>query len=282
MRSKGDGQSKDPYADHRRFVSELPQVAPIGSVAFMRHLGMKQERIYRRLRNSLIGMDVVRFQGGRGASRSLVPGEVDFEVALAQGFDVRLNRETALYPLLMDPIDQLITEFHVDSGHKLLVSGGSDGVTPFNTSARGVKRGDGAFTRPDITVIAEVQAPGFGAWTDVHAVEVKPYWALGRDGLFEAAAQAALQRCSFAWLVAYVPSATAPGLSREDQTQIKAVEKHLRGAEPRLLREAESIGIGVALATELGSEAALELLASPKRQAMDPIAVGQLFDSLRR
>lgn len=280
MTTTGDSQQKDPYADHRVFVLKLKDEAPIGSVTFMHRLGMKQPGRFRRVRNSLIGMDVVRFQGGRGASRSLVLGDMDFEQALEQGFDVRPGREVAMYPLLMDPIDQLITDFHVNAGHELVTFEDRDGITPYNTSARGAKYGEGAFTRPDVTVVAELTIESGFTWTDIHAVEVKPYWSLGRDGLFEAAAQAALQRSSFAWLVAYIPSLDSPGLSRDERAQCIEAHRQLFSHERKLLREAQAIGIGVAVAKQLGDEAPLEMLTPPRRLAMDPHAVGQLFESL--
>lgn len=272
----------DPYADHWRFVIELKEKAPIGSKSFMRHLNMRQPRVYQRIRNELIGMSVVRYQGGRGGSSSLVPGAVEFEQALAAGIEVRQGRETALYRHLIDPIDDLITEFHRKQGHVVLESDESDGVVPFITSARGVKTHDGSFTRPDITVRADLRINGDHAWTDVHSIEVKPYWSLGREALFEAAAQASLQRCSFAWLVAYIPDSEAPGMSRADRLECEEAHEHLFGDEPKLLREAVSIGIGVAVARELREGAALIPLAGPRRQAMDPLAFGDLLKSLDR
>jgi hypothetical protein len=280
MTSTGDSQQKDPYADHRVFVLKLKDEAPIGSVTLMHRLGMKQPGRFRRVRNSLIGMNVVRFQGGRGASRSLVLGDVDFEEALEQGFDVRPGREIALYPLLMDPIDQLVTDFHINAGHDLVTSEERDGVTPYNTSARAAKYGEGAFTRPDVTVVADLKLDSGFMWTDIHAVEVKPYWSVGRDGLFEAAAQAALQRSSFAWLVAYIPSLDSPGLSRVERAQCETAYNQLTSDEGALFREARAVGIGVAVARELGGNSPLELVTPPRRLAMDPHAVGQLFESL--
>ena len=276
------GNAGEPYADHWRFVIELKQLAPIGSKSFMRHLNMRQPRVYQRIRNDLIGMSVVRFEGGRGGSRSLVLGEVEFEQALADGFEVRPGRETALYPHLLNPIDDMITGFHTGRGHSLTESDGTDGVIPHITSARGVKAGEGAFTRPDITVLAELSVNCNRRWTDVHVIEVKPYWSLGRDGLFEAAAQAAMQRCSFAWLVAYIPDTDAPGMSRTDRAACEAAHERIFGEKPGLLQEAERIGIGVAVASELREGASLKLLATPRRLAMDPMAFGDLLRSLDR
>jgi hypothetical protein len=276
------GSANDAYADHWRFVVELKEKAPIGSKSFMRHLNMRQPRVYQRIRNELIGMSVVRFQGGRGGSSSLVPGEVEFEQALAAGFEVREGRETALYRHLMDPIDHLITEFHHKQGHVVLESEESDGVVPSITSARSVKSHEGSFTRPDITVLAHLSINAELSWTDVHVIEVKPYWSLGRNGLFEAAAQATLQRCSFAWLVAYIPDAELPGMSRADRVACEEAHQQLIGMSPKLLREAASIGIGVAVAKELREGAALIPLADPRRQAMDPVAFGDLLKSLDR
>lgn len=282
MTVSGGSTALDPFADHRRFVAELATTAPIGSVAFRRHLQIKQEGRFRRVRNDLIGMSVVRFQGGRGASRSLVLGEKSFDEVLADGLEVRPGREIGLYPLLMDPIDELITEFHRDCEHKFLVTDESDGVTPYFTYARGVKGEKGSFTRPDITVIADLYVEALGAWADVHAIEVKPYWSLGRDSLFEAAAQASLQRCSFAWLIAYIPGPGASGLSASDGEQRKIAQDLLLGTEPGLLREAKRIGIGIAVAEDLREGSRLVPLAAPRRQAMDPKSAGLLFESLSR
>lgn len=273
------GSTNDPYADHWRFVVELKEKAPIGSKSFMRHLNMRQPRVYERIRNELIGLRVVRYQGGRGGSSSLVPGEVEFEQALAAGLEVREGRETALYRHLMNPIDDLITKFHTDRGHKFRSENEDDGVIPHITSARGVTGQAGSYTRPDITVLADLRIKDDRYWTDVHLIEVKPYWSLGREGLFEAAAQAALQRCSFAWLVAYIPDSAAPGMSRADRAACKEAHDHLLGADPKLLREAVSIGIGVAVARELREGAVLTKLADPRRQAMDPVAFGDLLKS---
>jgi hypothetical protein len=275
---------KDPYADHRRFYAELALMAPAANVELMKALQWKQPGRYKRVRNTLIGLQVVQFHG-RGGSARLALGKRALDDALAQQADVHVGREVDLYPLLVDPIDRLITQWYPpELGRRFSALDSADGVTPYITASARAGQPTGAHTRPDITVIVDMQFPSLGPWNDVHAIEVKPYWSVERDGLFEAAAQAALRRCTHSWLVAYLPDPKAPGLDRAHAALAKRARAQIGAvnAPGPLSLEANSIGIGVAVATSLAEDTSLETITSPARQVMEPDRANDLFASLGR
>lgn len=278
------GQGKDPFADHRLFVDTLRPLVPARNSQVMSELRWKQPGRFRRVRNTLIGFEVVRFQG-RGGSARLALGERDLDEALAAGVGMHVGREIDLYPLLLDPIDRLVTGYYPKVLQALITDAdGTDGVEPYVTSAKRTGAQTGAFTRPDVTVVVDLTFPSLGPWNDVHAVEVKPYWSVARDGLFEAAAQAALRRCTHSWLVAHIPPVTAPGLDRAQRAAITQARSLIgTPAQPGTLSlEAGSIGVGIAVATGLAEDATLEQVVSPARQVMDPERADELFASLDR
>jgi hypothetical protein len=283
MTINGADQPKDPFNDHRLFMKRLSPDAPLGSAALMRQLRWKQPGRFKRVRNTLIGLQVVRFEG-RGGSARLALGPQDLDTALGQGLDVHVGREIDLYPLLVNPIDDLISQQYTRAKAPIAVTEECDGVTPYITASKRAGIHTGAYTRPDVTVIVDLAYAHLGPWNDVHAVEVKPYWAVGRDGLFEAAAQAALRRCTHSWLIAYIPDPKAPGLDRAQRQLAKSAQTLIGAAATpgSLTQEAASIGIGVAVATHLREDSPLELIHEPTRLAMDPDRADELFASLNR
>lgn len=126
--------------------------------------------------------------------------------------------------------------------------------------------------------MVDLEFDAFGSWNDVHAIEVKPYWAVNRSALFEAAAQAALRRCSFSWLLAWGP-ALDPQHFRPNQLRLIA---DAEAVLDDLAKEANSLGLGMLLARSLTEETELESLAQPVRQPMEPRSANALFRSLGR
>jgi hypothetical protein len=155
-----------------------------------------------------------------------------------------------------------------------------DGVTPYVTSAkRAIRKGQpSAHSRPDLTVVVDLHYAHFGAWNDVHAVEVKPYWAVNRDALFEAAAQAALGRCTFSWLLVWIPTPDPVMFTRPQLDLIREAD----GTLGHLTTEALDLGLGLLVARELDEGATLTIRAHPRRRPMEPSAADDLFRSLGR
>lgn len=114
--------------------------------------------------------------------------------------------------------------------------------------------------------------------THVHTIEVMPYWAVDRSALFEAAAQAALRRRSFSWLLLWIPDGTSGHFTRPQIAQFI----HARMALDDLQAEATELGLGPLVAPKLGEDMALKPFAEPRRQVMDPHAADELYAALGR
>jgi len=193
------------------------------------------------------------------------------------------DREIATYQFLAPALDAYITEWHIAREDPIDSRGepdsGEDGVTTYVTSAtRIAAHASSAHTRPDLTVIVDLDFPHLGPWNEVHAVEVKPYWAVNRASLYEAAAQAAWRQCTFSWLLVWIPESGMEHFRPAELAQIEQAGKVLES----LTREAEQIGIGLLLASYLDEGQTLTRLADPIRQAMEPWAAEGLFTALRR
>jgi hypothetical protein len=278
----------DSLNTHRLVAGLVPDhPEAIGLVELGKRLGWRQRGRVKRAVVTLVAYDVLQWSNSRSVTQG--PASLD-EVAAAGGVPLP-DREMATYPLLTDPIDRMVSESVIANGLSIddrTANDGSDGVVPYITAS--LRAGSGAHTRPDITVVVDLALPHAGRWRDVHAVEVKPYWAVDRSALFEAAAQAALGRCSHSWLVVWIPDADSPSIPA--QLHSRVVEAHhvlgveLAGRRRRtmqgrtLRKEAEELGIGLALARELNPDSSLELLVAPRRRAMDPLAADDLFSKL--
>lgn len=192
------------------------------------------------------------------------------------------EREIQTYPLLTGPLDDFLTRWHKARGDRIqdFQGSGLDGVTVYNTSATRPGRSNegGVHTRPDLTAIVDLHFDHLGAWTEVHAVEVKPYWAVNRAALFEAAAQAALGRCTFSWLLTWVPDPESGHFTTPQQSLIRDASRVL----PNLQREAAELGLGLLIATDLAESSELEERVLPQRRAMDPRRAEELFKALGR
>jgi len=142
------------------------------------------------------------------------------------------GRERALCAPLVPVVDSLI-----ESQYEGALPEDEDCVHVYRTAEQGARDTGGRLTRADLTVLVSLRLPSLGLWLDMHAVEVKPYWSIGRDGLYEAAAQAAMQRCSHSWLVAYIPG---PHVSLAEASRSRA-EPALALIKGPLSEEAEEL-----------------------------------------
>jgi hypothetical protein len=164
----------------------------------------------------------------------------------------------------------------VESHHEGELTQDEDQVHVYRTAEQGGRDTGGRLTRADLTVLVHRRLDNLGEWLDIHAIEVKPYWSVGRDGLYEAAAQAAMQRCSHSWLVAYVPGEHV-FLTPEARQKAASARDLLEGT---LRREAQDLGLGVALVSSLRNGATAEAVCSPRRQVLDPVRVDELLGHL--
>lgn len=278
------GDTQDGWRLHHDIEHAVPQ-APgrIGYAALQHAIDRRQRGRVKRAVSTLVGLEVLVWAGQR-QGRAVAQGPRTLDEVLAAGLTPMPDREIQTYPLLLAPVDEAITNWHRDRGDRIDESGrdsaSGDGVTPYVTSAtRVVRTGEPAtHTRPDLTVIVDLHYPHFGAWNEVHAIEVKPYWAVDRSALFEAAAQAALERCTFSWLLVWIPSPGTGHFTRPQVRLIAAAEQALQA----LQREAGNLGLGLLVARDLDEAATLKTLVGPRRQAMEPSAADELFRVLGR
>lgn len=267
---------------HRRIAGAVPdQPDRIGYAALQGALDVGQRGRVKRAVSTLVGLDVLQWAGMRNG-RAVTQGPADLDELLAEGLTPMPEREIQTYPLLTGPLDDFLTQWHEARGDPIddTQGPGQDGVTVYNTSATRPGRANegGAHTRPDLTGIVDLHFDHLGEWNEVHAIEVKPYWAVDRAALFEAAAQAALGRCTFSWLLAWVPDPESGHFSAPQQSLIRKASQVL----PGLQREAADLGLGLLVAKELAESAALEDLEVPQRRAMDPQRAEELFKALGR
>jgi hypothetical protein len=280
--------SSDPsvrFADHRLVWSEVPQAPErIGYAALADRVGWRQRERVKRAVNTLVGLQVLMWAGTR-KGRAVCRGPRTLDDVLAEGVMPAPDRELAIYPLLMASLDSMITEWHLRRGDTIddrWDQDGDDGVTAYNTSS--MRIGSGAHTRPDITIVVDLSLRSMQRWADVHAVEVKPYWSIDRSALFEAAAQAALRRCSFSWLVVWIPHEDHSHFSAKQRDQLaKAQALMSSGSDtPGLPQEAAELGLGLALARDLSDDSELRVLVDPVRRVMEPRLVDELLVALGR
>ena len=270
----------DLHFDIERQVPPAPE--RIGYAALQQAVDVGQRGRVKRAVSTLVGLQVLQWQGMR-QGRAVAQGPRTLTEVLDAGLMPMPDREIETYPLLTAPLDAFITQWHTDRGDPIDTSGGAtahdDGVWTYVTSSlRANGQGSATHTRPDLTVVVDLEFDNFGSWNDVHAVEVKPYWAVNRSALFEAAAQAALRRCSFSWLLVWVPEPDPQHFRPDQLALIGDAEK----AIDHLAAEANALGLGMLVANSLSEEANLQDLAQPTRQPMEPRAADALFRSLGR
>lgn len=274
----------DLWKFHREVEGAVPDSPErIGYAELQKKVDVGQRGRVKRAVSTLVGLEVLQWSGQRNG-RAVSQGPRSLDQVIEAGLIPMPDREIQTYPLLTASLDAFITQWHTNRLDPIDSSSGitsaEDGVVVYPTSATRVRRqGEPAtHTRPDLTVIVDLHFESFGDWNDVHAVEVKPYWAVDRSALFEAAAQAALGRCTFSWLLVWIPD-EANGHFTNPQIQLIQSARNALGA---LEKEAADLGLGLLLANELLEHGELQELAQPRRQSMEPIAANELFKSLGR
>ena len=276
------GNLESSWELHRRIAGTVPdQPDRIGYAALQDALDVGQRGRVKRAVSTLVGLDVLQWAGMRNG-RAVTQGPADLDELLAAGLTPMPEREIQTYPLLAAPLDDFLTQWHKVRGDVIDDVQGpeQDGVTVYNTSATRSGRANegGAHTRPDLTGIVDLHFDHLGEWNEVHAVEVKPYWSVNRAALFEAAAQAALGRCTFSWLLAWVPDPESGHFTAPQQSLIREATRVL----PSLQREAADLGLGLLLTKDVAESAVLEDRVAAQRRAMDPRRADELFKALDR
>ena len=278
------GDSPQDWKLHFAIENEVPPPPErIGYAQLQRAVEVGQRGRVKRAVSTLVALNVLQWQGQQ-RGRAVAQGSRTLTQALDDGLQPMPEREIQTYPLLAGALDDFVTDWHQRRGDPIDTAdgptGAGDGVTTYCTSSLRVMGSDrsSAHTRPDLTVIVDLEYPNLGSWNEIHAVEVKPYWSLTRAALFEAAAQAALRRCTFSWLLMWVPDPDSGHFTAPQSEMIRSAERTL----PGLAVESNALGLGLLLAKGLGDSAILECLSEPHRQAMEPRAADQLFSSLPR
>lgn len=276
------GNLESTWELHRRIAGVVPdQPDRIGYAALQDALDDGQRGRVKRAVSTLVGLDVLQWAGMR-SGRAVTQGRADLDELLAAGLMPMPEREVQTYPLLAAPLDAFLTQWHEVRGDPVdnAQGPGQDGITVYNTSATRPGRSNegGTHTKPDLTAIVDLHFDHLGAWSEVHAVEVKPYWAVNRAALFEAAAQAALGRCTFSWLLTWVPDPESGHFTAPQQSLIRDASRVL----PDLQREMADLGLGLLVATDLTESSELEERVLPQRRVMDPWRAEELFQALAR
>lgn len=260
------------FPDQWAMVRAMEMGIPIGNEQLRQRLEWGHIRRFTRVRDSLVGVDVIkRLPGGRGGRLELKTLDLSFLVEDEQ--ELAPGRERALYAPLVPIMDAMI---EADYLARSLLPADEDRVHVYRTAEQGGRDTGGRLTRADLTVLVHLEMPNLGPWIDIHALEVKPYWSLGRDGLYEAAAQAAMQRCSHSWLVAYIPGEQV-SLSSQGRQRATQASNTL---DERLVKEATDLGLGIAVVTSLRDDAEAQVLCPPRRQVLDPERVDELMGYL--
>lgn len=244
--------------DALELLEALLTSSPLGNEQLRTQLGWGQRGRFDRIRDSLIAAGLVqRISGGRGGRLIIKIGSLD---EIPNDIEISVGRERSLYFALGGHVRSMVLDFHGIEQDE------DDLIEIFNTSEQGRRDTGGRYTRADLTAIVRRQVEDLYDWRDVHAIEVKPYWSVGREALYEAAAQAALHRCSFSWLLLYLPDQSV-SLRQEERDSIEQVRGTALAA---IRREAEEIGIGLAVSPNLGVDTHPNVLVVPRRQVLDP------------
>lgn len=255
------------FPGHWAMVRAMELGVSVGSEQLRQRLEWGHIRRFTRMRDSLVGVNVIkRRAGGRGGRLALTTTDLSFLVDDEQ--ELAPGRERALYAPMVPIIDSLIEAEYAGE-----LPDDEDRVHVYRTAEQGGRDTGGRHTRADLTVLVNLTLPNLGDWVDIHAVEVKPYWSIGRDSLYETAAQAAMQRCSHSWLVAYIPGDHVSVSTEGRQKASRALEE----LNTRLVPEAEDLGLGVAIVSSLREGAVAEASCRPRRQVLDPHRVDEVL-----
>lgn len=259
-----------------------PSPERIGYAALQKALDLGQRGRLKRAVCTMVSLEVLEWAGQR-RGRAVTQGSRSLDDVRKSGISLTPAREIDLYPLLAAPLDEFITSWHRERRDPIFTAddtdNDTDGVTTYFTSATRVSsQGPARHTRPDLTVITDLRFDNLGDWHEVHAIEVKPYWAVDRTALFEAAAQAALRRCTFSWVLLWIPDAKSQQFTGQQQDQILTANSAIDSLEV----ESRNLGIGLLLASELGEGSKLSRQVEPNRLVMEPRAADELFRSLGR
>lgn len=275
------GEIEETFRIHFDIEGRVPESPDrIGFAALEQALSVGQRGRVKRAVNTLVALDVLQWAGQR-RGRAVTQGPQALAEVLAGGLIPMPDREITTYPLLVAAVDDFITDWHRENEHPVSSrDDGNDGVNVFITASKstGRKGAAAAHTRPDLTVVVDMHLEHLGPWVEVHSIEVKPFWGVDRAALFEAAAQAALRRCTYSWLLAWVPDPSSEHFSNESREMIARAQESI----PQLKSEAQDLGLGFILTDELGEDAPLQSDVSPRRQVMDPQGVDELLRSLNR
>ena len=263
-----------PDDDSLAMVQAMTLGEPIGNGALRELLASGHVNRYARVRDSLIAAGIVkRILGGYGGRLVLL---IDDPAELATRGELGVRRERSLYRAIGMQVRDLLL-FHV-----LQVELDDDErVLTHRTADQGSRSTQGKFTRADLTSIVTSSHPSLGIWRDVHTFEIKAYWDLGRDSLYEAAAQAALQQCTHSWLIVYAPD-EGTSLLPAKRAKVEACLQLL----PGLRAEAAKMGLGLAICHSLATGARLTVDGEgspgvhPRRQIVDPARLCELLVSL--
>lgn len=257
--------------DARLMIELLRELGePVGNQALRERLEWKQTGRFARVRDSLIAAGLVRRIGGGRGGRLVLVTHLEWDGIVGVG------TERALYHSLGRQVrDFLLRDVLKNEDDD------DESIELFRTADQGARHTGGRFTRADLTAIVTSEYPAIGQWRDVHAFEVKGYWDIGRDALYTAAAQAAMQRCSHSWLLAYIPDESVP-MGDHQLDQVNRVIELL----PGLREEADRVGVGLAVATSTAPTAAIRIESDdqawwagvrPRRQVMDPHQLATLL-----
>ena len=250
------------------FLRELGE--PIGNEALRERLEWKQTGRFTRVRDSLIAAGLVRRIGGGRGGRLVLITHLDWDGVVGVG------TERGLYHSLGRQVRDLLLRDVLDNEVD-----DDESIEIYRTADQGGRKTGGRMTRADLTAIVASDYPAIGRWRDVHAFEVKGYWDIGRDALYEAAAQAAMQRCSHSWLLAYIPDESVP-LGDHEREQVERVIRVL----PELREEADRVGVGLAVATSTSPTAEIHVDSDdqawwtgvrPRRHVIDPLQLATLL-----
>jgi len=249
----------------------------IGYAELQEKLGLGKRGRVKRAVSTLVALEVLAWAGVR-QGRAVTQGPKDLDDVLKTGVLPMPDRETATYPLLTAAVDEFITQWHDADKKYVEVNPRTESVSVHITASTSTGRigAAGTHTRPDLTAVVDLQYDHLGPWNELHAFEVKPYWAVDRSGLFEAAAQAALRRCTYSWLLAWIPDPESSHFtSPQRQLILRALD-----AIPSLQSEASELGLGLLTTQTLGEDALLIQEVKPRRQALDPGAADALLGTL--
>lgn len=271
--------AEETFKLHFQIADQVPESPDrIGIAALQGVIGTSQRGRIKRAVNTLVALDVLTWAGQR-RGRAVCQGPMDLQRVVDDGLMPMPDREIATYPLLVSAVDEFLTLWHRERNDPVQDNGtDDDGVQVYITASKssGRKGANAAYTRPDLTAVVDLAFPTLGPWVEVHAIEVKPYWGIDRASLFETAAQAALRRCTFSWLLAWIPDPTSGHFSSASQDKIYRAHESINA----LADEANDLGVGFIVTRDLGEDAFLRKTVEPRRQVLDPKALDQTMNTL--